>query len=67
MTANEILGVVYGLSILAAFSLVFAEAKRIKADNRRRHIQHLASNLRDGSCWHCKNEGHCEANCWDCD
>lgn len=62
-----ILGCLYAFAIIFAWVLVWTEIKRIKDDNRIRHIQHLVSNLRDGSCWHCKNEGHCEANCWDCD
>jgi hypothetical protein len=43
------------------------EIRRIKAENRRRHAIHIVSNQRDGSCWHCRNDGYCEANCWDCD
>ena len=67
MTAHEILGCVYFFGILGAWSLVWMEIRRIKAENRRRHAIHIVSNQRDGSCWHCRNDGYCEANCWDCD
>jgi len=64
---HAIIGAIYVVAIAGAWTLVWIEVKRIRAENCKRHHIHVAGKLRDGSCWHCKNEGYCEANCWDCD